>query len=240
MEKKEASVYLAPHQDDELTNLGVDLCREAAGGKEVWCLLFTDGSSSFVRTFLANREPCPLHEGRHVYPMDRAEFARARDREFLSSLGAMGVMPERAVILPGRAQDGLLSKERAKELLLAFLTALPGREITLKSVMPMRSVRQNPDHTALALAAEEVFREGKAAALEFFYEMIHEEYDVPEKEGLIRLTPSEKEKRRLLKAARAYGTWNPEEGFFAIGYHSVKDEFDAFIQDPHALVRREA
>ena len=141
MEKKEALLYLAPHQDDELTNLGVDLCREAAGGKEVWCLLFTDGSSSFVRTFLANGEPCPLHEGRHVYPMDRAEFARARDREFLSSLGAMGVMPGRAVILPGRAQDGSLSKERAKELLLAFLAELPGRKITLKSVMPMRSVR---------------------------------------------------------------------------------------------------
>ncbi|MBO4406523.1 MAG: PIG-L family deacetylase, partial [Clostridia bacterium] len=77
-EKREIFVYLAPHQDDELTNLGVDLMRENAAGKEVWCLLCTDGSSSAVRRDLRDGKECPLHAGRHVYPMDRETFSRAR------------------------------------------------------------------------------------------------------------------------------------------------------------------
>ena len=64
--EKKVFVYLAPHQDDELTNLGVDICRDAAEGAEVWCLLFTDGSSSFVREFLGNGQECSLHPGKHV------------------------------------------------------------------------------------------------------------------------------------------------------------------------------
>ncbi|MBR0144228.1 MAG: PIG-L family deacetylase [Clostridia bacterium] len=239
MEKKAISVYLAPHQDDELTNLGVDLCREVSEGKEVWCLLFTDGSSSFVREFLGNGEKCPLHPGRHVYRMDRAGFALARDREWRESLAAMGLPAERAVVPEGRAVDGSLTKEQAKELLLRFLAGKNDARVTLKTIMPVTGCRQNPDHTNLGKAAEELFREGGADGLELFFEPILTGKNCPEERDLTRVEPENGEQRKKLeKAAAAYGRWDPAHGFFAVGHHSVKGEFDAFAADPHNLKRR--
>ena len=238
-EKREILVYLAPHQDDELTNLGVDLLRETAAGKEVWCLLCTDGSSSAVRKDLENGKECLLHPGRHVFSMDRAAFSRARDREWRESLLALGLSSERAVIAPERAVDGELTREKAKEIVLDFLTSHPAVSVTLKTILPVKDRPQHPDHANLGLAAEDLFREGKADALELFYEPILCMERRPGEEGLIRIEPGNGEERsRILKAAAAYAKWDPEEGFFAIGYHSVKNEFDAFTADPHCLKKR--
>ena len=229
-------LYLAPHQDDELTNLGVDLCREAAAGKEIRCLLFTDGASSFVRTFLNNREECPLHPGRHVYPMDRAAFAAARDREWKKSLGALGIPEEHAVIPPGRAQDGSLTEEMAQAILLDFLAECRGAHVTLKTILPVTGCRQHPDHISLGRAAEKIYRRGLVHALELFFEPILLDRPCPEKDGLLRVEPENPEqKKRLAEAAAAYGRWDPANGFYAVGYHSVKDEFDSFTASPFNL-----
>ena len=239
MDEKEAILYLAPHQDDELTNLGVDLCREVSEGKEVWCLLFTDGSSSFVREFLGNGEECPLHPGKHIFRMDRREFARARDREWRESLAAMGLPAEHAVVLDGRAVDGSLTKEQAKELLLRFLAEGGHSHVSLRTIMPVTGCRQNPDHASLGKAAEEIFRKGLADGLELFFEPILIGKNCPEERDLTRVEPADGEQRgKLMKAAAAYGRWEPENGFFAVGHHSVKDEFDAFTADPFNLKRR--
>lgn len=226
--------YFAPHQDDELNNLGVDICRECEKGHDVFCTLCTDGSSSFVRKFLGNGEECFLHPGRHVYHMERPEFAMARDREYRASCQSLGIREDRILISPDRAQDGSLSVEKAEGIIRDFLACHPQDEITVKVIMPASGCRQNPDHTNLGNAAKKLYAEGAFSHLELFFEPLLWGEPSPEKAEVERVDPENGEQRKkILKAVAAYNIWDPDKGFFAVGYHSVKDEFDAFAADPH-------
>ena len=89
-------LYFVPHQDDELLGYGLDIAKETKLNSEnVYVFLCTDGSSSGVRRMLCdNKEECFLHEGKHQYTLGSEEFSKARDREFILSLIALGVKKE--------------------------------------------------------------------------------------------------------------------------------------------------
>ena len=56
-------IYFAPHQDDELLSMGVDICNSIKKGKDVHVVLCTDGSSSGVKNILKNGKTCKKHSG---------------------------------------------------------------------------------------------------------------------------------------------------------------------------------
>jgi len=225
--------YFAPHQDDELTNLGVDLCREVTRGSAVHVVLCTDGSASSVKRMLCRGDTCTWHEGPHVYSLSHARFVAARDREFTDSCLALGVAPENVLIAPGRAVDGTLTADRAAEILRQALAGYDPAQCEIRATAPMPECGQNPDHTAVGQAALR-FKRGYRVTL--FHEFIFlPPGGVP---GLPVLRPSPEERARLNAAAACYRLWAPERGRYAVGYHSVMDEFNAFLQDPVAVKMR--
>ena len=236
MANKRYCFYFAPHQDDELTNLGVPICRDLEAGKTVFCVLCTDGSASGARNLIGNGEHCHLHKGRHPAGFSLPDFVAARDREFRASCLAMGIPAQNIEIPADRAADGALSQAHAKALILAAVDGLPPEAVTVKTLAPAENCRQNPDHENLGKAALALFREGRFGALRLFYEPIHFA------DGLLQGLPTETlrpgsaaQKKRLLEAAACYNRWEPDSGWFAVGYHSVCDEFAAFTADPFAL-----
>ena len=232
------AVFFAPHQDDELNNFGAAVCRDLDAGLEVRVVLCTDGSASGVKRALGSGEPCHMHPGRHVYPLTDAEFTAARDREFTASCRAMGVPEEGIVISPLRGRDGALTVEQAAEIIRAALADLNPHTTAVRSLFPVTAFRQNPDHTALARAAETAFRTGAFAALEQYYELIFTPPTPPDIR-LERLRPDAAGRARMLAAADAYALWDPANGRYAIGYHSVADEFIALRKDPVSILVNE-
>ena len=87
-------IYFAPHQDDELLSMGVDICNSLKKGKSVHVVLCTDGSGSSVKRKLNDGKSCNKHPGEHIYDLSEQEFIQARDTEFVASCLALGVKRE--------------------------------------------------------------------------------------------------------------------------------------------------
>ena len=222
--------YFAPHQDDELTNLGPAVCRDLTLGHGVHVVLCTDGAASGVKRMLADGGGCAWHTGAHRYALSAEAFTAARDREFLESCACLGVAAENARISPLRGPDGGLTRAQAERIILEALSGFPPAECAVKTLAPLPGVGQNPDHTALGLAAQALFRAGAFASLTLTHEFIHLP-PVPSLAGNV-IRPAPQELERIKKAAAAYSLWAPAAGRYAVGFHSVADEFRAFLADP--------
>ena len=224
--------YFAPHQDDEVTNLGAAICADLEEGREVFCVICTDGGASCARQLLADGSACAWHDGRHETGLSRQEFSAARDREFTASCLALGVKPDHIIIPPFRAPDGGCDIAAAKRIIRDAISSCPAEEAVIKTLLPVDWRHQNPDHTAIALAAGKIYNEGQCAELEYYFEMIL--LPAPDDVKLQKITPSLQGRERLLRAAAEYGRWEPESRRYAVGFHSVYDEFEDFKREPCA------
>lgn len=228
--------YFAPHQDDELLNFGAAITQDIDAGNQVFCVLCTDGSASGARQLIGNGETCHLHQGKHPAGMEVPAFVAARDKEFIGSCSAMGLTDDRILLPANRARDGALTPEHAAELMLDATRGLPKTRVTVKTLLPVAGVDQNPDHTAVGTAARSLWEGGAFAGLTLFYEPIHLDRGLLERREMAVLRPqNEAQTARLLAAAGVYGRWEPETGRYAVGIHSVYDEFAAFVIAPHSL-----
>ena len=231
--------YFSPHQDDELLNLGTAMCKDIDAGREVFCVLCTDGGASGARRLIGNCGGCQWHEGAHDHPLTVAAFSAARDREFTASCLAMGLRPDHIMIPADRAPDGQLTAAHAAEIMRNAVKDFPAEQVTVKTLAEVTWQRQNPDHTAVARAALQLRAENACAAAEEYLETIL--FPAPERSDILAtLTPDAAQRERLLAAAANYGRWEPENGFYAVGCHSVWDEFDEFQREQFSrlLIRR--
>lgn len=231
--------YFSPHQDDELLNLGAAMCKDIDAGYEVFCVLCTDGGASGARLLIGDGGCCQWHEGRHGYSMDRASFSAARDREFTESCRALGVKKDHILIPKNRMADGGSTVEGAKQIMRDAIKDYPPERTAVKTLAPVDWQHQNADHTALAHAALQLREEGGCALVEEYLETIL--FPAPEGTAIPEtVTPDEAQRKRLLTAAGSYCRWQPEEGRFAVGFHSVADEFIEFRKEQisRLMIRR--
>lgn len=224
--------YFSPHQDDEVTNFGAAICADIEQGHEVFCVLCTDGGASCARELLAGQSVCAWHSGSHAIDLTREAFSAARDREFKASCLALGLKPENILISPLCAPDSGCSADAAQQIILDATAGFAPEQTVIKTIFPTPWQHQNPDHAAIAQAAGALFAKRRFAGLEYYYEMIL--LPAPDDVALQKIVPSPEGKKRLLLAAAAYGLWEPEHGRYAVGYHSVYDEFQAYVREPCA------
>ena len=220
-------IVFAPHQDDEVLSMGAFIRQSVDNGCRVHVVLCTDGSRSWVRTELADGLTCSFHEGSHAYSLSEEEFVSSRDDEFFESCQALGVSPLDVCIDGGRSRDGQLDVDAAKAIISKYLAQYPNAVVCTMS--PMVGLSQHSDHRALGNAALELYREGSIADLRLFVEP----YNVGDFQrcnpGLgLGETASSGDASALLAACDAYSMWNPPANRYAIGYHSVGGDFEAF------------
>ncbi len=228
---KQTVLYCAPHQDDELLTMGIAICASLNEGKDVHVVLCSDGSKSKVRFKLRNGQSCEKHEGIHCYDLSEEEFTKARDREFQGSCEALGVKKENIHIPSKRAIDGSLSDEEAKEIIRKALQEIdPHAEVC--TIYPKGS-SQHRDHTALGRAALSLYEEGTVEKVSFFLEPYCVKKTLEEKPSL-KLKEYKAgffSKKKVRKAIASYSLWDPSNGRYAVGYHSVTDDFDNYIRE---------
>lgn len=215
-------LYFVPHQDDELLTMGIDICAEAQKGNDVHVVLCTDGSKSCVRSQLNNRQKCSMHSDHHHYNLSEQDFISARDAEFIASCRILGVMPENIHILPQRAVDGTLNVDFAEKIIMQYLQQY-GADATVASIYFANGKNQHQDHKNLGLAVYHLWQMGLIRQVKFF----REPYCIAEKN--IKFTAKSASPEialRVCYASYSYGYWNPDANRYAIGYHSVPQDFE--------------
>ena len=238
------TLYFVPHQDDELIALGVDICKSTRNhAPNTHVYLCTDGSASGVRHSLCNgATDCTLHPEPHHYTLTTEEFIAARDREYRLSCFSMGVPTENIHIPPLRQRDQGLTFEAAEAIIRDALSQIGSDDfVSVRTISPLYAHRkQQDDHKNLGLAAMKLFREGLFQDL-----VLIQEYEAmadcdryfPEV-AFTEFSADAVELEMLTAAAGAYRRWDPENGFYAVGYHSVQNEFVTLLRDPRVLFYR--
>lgn len=232
--KKKTRLYFAPHQDDELLTMGIDISSSISHNCEVHVILCTDGSRSNVRKTLNNGTTCSKHDGTHIYELSAEEFTAARDKEFTDSCLALGVPASNIHIYEERSVDGSLSVEAAQKIICHY-TSLYGKDAVVCTIAPNNGPAQHKDHKALGKATENLLNNGKLQEVHFFIEPYHAK-KVLDHPRLLPLYPfsqkaSSDTSQQLKKAIQSYSYWNPKKQRYAVGYHSVTTEFNDFLKE---------
>lgn len=219
-------VVLLAHQDDEMFLAG-NLHRYVGTGRKVYAVVVTDGAGSSVRKMLNGQAPDsrsaykryhqPWSEG--YKPLSLQDFSAARNREVIASLGVIGIPPERILFMNDGGVNGTstpqyrdrqLSVEQATRVIARVYDQLGnGTYLTLASG-PGEAHFRNPDHWNLQQALQNF----KGISEKFYFSDIAS--NVSE---TISLTAGEQVVKQ--SALQNYTVWNPAEGRFAIGEHSV-------------------
>ncbi len=225
-------LYFAPHQDDELLSMGIDICTSLKKGHEVHVILCSDGSKSYVRGLLGNGKGCKKHEGIHCYDLSVEEFIQARDREFRASCLALGVAEENIHIPRHRAVDGAVYRSNMENLIKEYVTA-HGSDAVVCTLAPNNGPKQHKDHKTLGAAALSLLKAGQIRKARFFvepylYAQIAENPRMIPVEPEI-LTATEETAEKIKAAIGAYSLWDPGNQRYAVGYHSVTNEFNDFL-----------
>ncbi len=223
-------VALLPHQDDEMFLAG-SIIQYIEQGKDVYAVMVTDGGDSSARLMLNGKDDlekpycCDLRGKIHnpekegYDQLDKQRFSAARNREFFTSMTRLGIPKEHIFFAnPGGVdasmeplyKDGSLTKILAREAIEVFFKKFgDGTYITVESRQG-HAYHRNPDHAVL-----------QDALIEF--PGISEKYyfsDIEDEAMRIELPSAVLRKKR--DALNAYYEWEPRNGKFAIGAHSVK------------------
>ena len=222
-------IYYIPHQDDEILSMGAALRRDIVKGKEVYILLLSDGSTSSIF------EPINERLEEEGYPtLTREEFSKARTREMKKSLEELGFnldnFYETNII-----DDGSVTPEVVYEEGNKLIQKLNGGKYHHKTLGDFE-FEENGTHLASFKGVKKIAEESGDPA-SFFYGVLVEKLEPLPKN---KIKPETKEDlERIEKALNSYNRWDPKNGFYAIGYQSVRYAFDRELEDPTSYIIEE-
>ncbi|SEN61694.1 PIG-L deacetylase family protein [Lihuaxuella thermophila] len=230
-------VYLVPHQDDEVLTFSVPILNDIRGGKKVYLVLMSDGRGTFARTVLNGKfdqknphkkaKPfyCRLHKRYHDPQKEHylhgwltiEDVAEIRLREFYHAAEALGI-PSNQVRLNMIEH---FTYDTVRQVILQEVKNFPNA--VFKSMSPIDS---HKEHAMCGIVLNDLLREGKVKQAEtHFASIFTDRFSHKKFPGYkMRLTHQE-DAAKVRKALKAYMTWNPEHGEYAIGYHSVPSQF---------------
>ena len=217
-------LYFAPHQDDELLTMGIDIAASVKNGYDVHVIMCTDGASSNVRLRLGNREFCEQCHEQHVFDLTKEDFTATRDQEFFGCCAALGVKKENIHFADERIVDGNVTLDAAKNIIKTFVDRIDA-DSTVCTIYPNDPKEQHRDHRTLGLAAVELKNEGAIKHLV----LMEEPYvavvvdHAPGEEPKVFYAPDDIAEQ-IEKAVSEYFLWDPANKRYAVGYHSVPDE----------------
>lgn len=228
-------VYFVPHQYDEVLTLGGSIMNHALSGHEVKVVLCTDGRGSIVKNTLNDGGTCTKNnagiEDRHNIVLDDSGFIAARDREFIASCKALGVLEKNIIIPKNRVVNRPTVSDmnaKVKEFENVIKDYIKP-EWKIKAITPFGGANQQKEHTALGIAVYNICSQKGVKDLRYYINpYILKEYtgqggSYYNESFELNSVGGNKIKSALTK----YGIWNTKEFFYSIGYHSVYEYFKA-------------
>ena len=232
------SIFLVPHPDDETLGFGGTIRERVLAGDEVWIIVATHGEGSGVKRILSGQNYCSIHTTYHNPTTENyldtegngpslsvAEFGWARVREFYDSVTTLGVPTSHVQVYD--YGDGLVSYIVATNLFASVVNQLGFWE-KYYTVLGAQDYNYNVDHVNLAQAL--IDNQVIPSQNKKFY-AVYEYRDSNHNniQWFVDIGAYLATKRMALDK---YKVWDPQNGRFMIGYHSVKDLFDAVYASP--------
>lgn len=240
---KQASVYLIPHQDDEILSFGAAILQDLAIKRPVKVVLFTDGAASISRHMLNGdsnsnlfnrildpREENYTYNKTPISHISREMFSQLRMVEFRQALLSLGLPEEDIRLIEPLVPDQQLTPDKARE-------AIETLEIDLKKTIfhtfHYDARVRHSDHAALGRAVKQLCDDKKINRVEYYTEfyVLQEAQAADPELRFDSLVPTAEQYEVLVRAMKQYGVWDPANERYAIGYHSVKPFFEHQISD---------
>ena len=215
-------IFFSPHQDDETLFMGRVVAHHALVGREVHVILITDGATSSARHAINGDTLSPWWGGYH-YPeregyalLSEATFSAARTAEWRSACGQLGVQPENLHTV-GLSESGL-TVAAVEAVIEEYATLYP-----TAGLYTMSWDDANGNHSACGNALRNLATADPTSYNDCRWLIKPENranipwagtYTVPAQ----YVTQAN---RMVRAAALAYQAWNPAQGSYAVGWHSV-------------------
>lgn len=248
-------ILCAAHPDDETLGAGVAIAEHIAAGRDVHILLMTRGTNSGVIRQLNGTNTGswwgvthdPVAEG--YQPLGVDEFGAARYRELVAAMGCLGVTADRiheaSDLIGEPVLDSYVTVDQAKRAIAALADTFDPAAGNVGLWTPSWLVDDNPDHRAIGDASRQLGTEDPVRwADRRFYvlpaywtdprlsQIAGEFWDLPT-DSTIQV--------KARNATRAYRSWAPVQGLYAIGYHSTAGMFgqiDGTTGTPKCLIHK--
>lgn len=243
-ETKKPIVMLLPHQDDEMAMAGT-VYHYIKTGHPVYSLLITDGSGSVSRYAINGRAPngkplysivkkqflLPKLHGYHE--LSQKDFSEARNREYLSSMLVLGLLPENIRFAnPGEVEgslepiykDGHITQAEAYQAIQKIYQEVGDGTYITRASTKGETNYLNVDHRAIEVALKAF----PGISRKFYFS------DKENPGKAYKLTEEELQIKK--EALNEYKVWDPQQNRFAVGEHSVKFMLDFWKKHPHEYI----
>lgn len=245
-------IYLVPHADDEVLTFGVPIRNDLRQKKQVYVLLLSKGELSQARDvvngyydhesnhpYMAGKSQwCQVHKQLHIpsaegyQPLSVKAFGEARMKEFLRATSALGV-PKRNMFVY-ELQHGHFGWITMHYIIRDWLKLYPNA-----TFVSMSEIDVQRDHAHVGKVLNRLHR-ARLIKYKRHYASVATRMKYPELEkkypivSLIR----KQDKAYLSKAIDVYRIWKPHKGHFALGYHSVKNQFEYLKRHMNSVLLR--
>ncbi|MBD1372653.1 PIG-L family deacetylase [Hazenella sp. IB182357] len=260
-------VYLSPHADDETLTFAVPILNDIRAGKKVYMVLMSDGSGSVARNVINGKfdddssrnagktirckwhkvyhNPTPTPHSNGVMnrtillnqykdgALDRKTFGLRRIDEFYVATAKLGIPRERVQInlIPNNA----FTYSNVKQIIQMNVRLFPNA-----AFKTMSHTDGHQNHAMVGKVINDMHANGeiksKANYLSIYTDRFYENSFASPGYKLHLTDTSDKQK--VLDALYVYKKWDPKNGWYGLGYHSVPAQFDGMAQDTYTKVVR--
>lgn len=232
-------LYIVPHQDDEILSYGIDIRNELSHGRQVQLILLTDGDDSGARNILNGDVYCHIHatyhnpvkEGFKGGALSPAAFANARTDEYFRASRALGVPNDH--IHTNFIPSGQYYGSAIRAVIEKYLKLYPNADVRSFSWFDGHSAHALIGKTVQGMQQDGVLQRYQAEYFTSIYTDRFYKIPIPMENFLSQLdNPNDLE--HLKSAIGEYRRYDPKNGYYAVGYHSVTSQFDALWNNPYS------
>lgn len=225
-QKKPVVIYFVPHADDEVLTYGIPIRNDIRAGKEVFVVLVSHGDSTGAII--------PINK-KLKKKLTSRELGQARIAEFRDSTTRLGIDDNHKIVydLLINTMTRQKDRDRLTEIVKHYAQQFPHAEFKGMSITDPSS-----DHTLIGEVLSNLLEQKIISKVQIYasINLIHtcqadfrcqnnlKKRSKPEIIGKVTLTKKD-DQAIINKAMNAYFIWDPQKGRYAIGKHSVPQQF---------------
>lgn len=222
------AIFYVPHQDDETLSMSVDILNHIAVGWRVIMVLYSDGGASTAINYINGTASSTYWGGIHTpstegyTALTNQQFIDARNNEFIQACLELGVASADIHLEPIGVNESV-DLTSMQNLILRYKGLYPG---SIHKAMSYHDT--HPVHQVGGQALLNLYNAGQVSNARFY--VSRADWSTLTIGSTVTATAAQK--TTITHAAHPYSAWLPLLGAYAVGYHSVYDQFGEVLANP--------